>query len=398
MTSNLKIIFSFLFVILSNEKLFSQKTSLEFQHLAKKCSWQNESSIKMAIDYYSKAIELDTNCSVCYEERALRKNRIERNIDSVNDFYRALLLNPNCSNCFTEIAGYQNEVAKKYSEARQNYFNALKVLNCQTPQDYLEQSSIIQNIGYTYNTEFPNDNGRIKGRKAKIAIYDSLIQRFPRTEYFEERAHIKSTILIGDYKGALDDYMLVYNRNKNTNNSESSLENSGLLWSIAICNNEIGNFFEAIQYYNRVIELEKKGNKSSLEGALCRQYYQRGESKMNLEDYRGAIADFKLALSVHKNFPRIMELYTSLGKARLLLGDFQNSLADLNKAIELSNDGTFTLGGNENSPNIDLAYTYYLLGFVKMNLQNKDGACKAWSKSGEFGYSDAYTEIKKNCN
>jgi tetratricopeptide (TPR) repeat protein len=75
-------------------------------------------------------------------------------------------------------------------------------------------------------------------------------------------------------------------------------------------------------------------------------YYNRGLSKANLLDYRGAIADYTLAIKLN---PKLTEAY-------------------LNR------------------------------GIVKNILKDKNGACLDWSKAGELGYKEAYEIIKKYCN
>lgn len=121
---------------------------------------------------------------------------------------------------------------------------------------------------------------------------------------------------------------------------------------------------------------------------------------MKLDDYRGAVKDYQLAISFHSKtrpFPRLIILYNSLARARILLDDYQNALNDLSKALQSENDGVAVISGKEDVTDEDLAFTYYLLGFVKINLNNKEGACQAWSKAGELGNADAYEKIKINC-
>ena len=41
---------------------------------------------------------------------------------------------------------------------------------------------------------------------------------------------------------------------------------------------------------------------------------------------------------------------------------------------------------------------YYIRGFIKLELNNLNGACTDFSKAGELGIMDAYDAIKENCN
>jgi tetratricopeptide (TPR) repeat protein len=381
--------------------VFAQMTSADYLELGEAFSYDNDSSADSAIFYYTKAIELDNNCSECYVRRAWRKHYKDPE-GEVSDYKKALEFDPTCFKCYNGIANYYNYVTEDYKTARQYCYKALKVLDCKSKQDYVEQSSIISTIGITYFLELGENNiGIKKDRQVRLAIWDSLINTNPLPRYYQERGNLRSDDFNGDYRGALEDYMVVYDMYKQ-NNSKSDLiwSYSHLLWSIASSNQELGNYFEAIQYYNKVIELKQKEKNSRLTEDLCKLFYCRANNKMKLDDYRGAIKDYQLAISAHSKtrpFPRLLTLYNSLARARILLDDYQNALTDLNKGIELSNDGVETYSGGEDVTDEDIAFTYYLIGFAKINLKNKDGACKAWSKSGELGNAEAYDAIKKNC-
>lgn len=48
--------------------------------------------------------------------------------------------------------------------------------------------------------------------------------------------------------------------------------------------------------------------------------------------------------------------------------------------------------------NLNPSLSYYYRGLAKLQMGDKPSACKDLSRSGELGNTDAYTEIKKNCN
>ena len=77
----------------------------------------------------------------------------------------------------------------------------------------------------------------------------------------------------------------------------------------------------------------------------AKYYFEQGDAKGNLEDYRGAILDY-------------------------------------NKAIEI---------------NPQYADAYFNRGVVKYILKDTNGACLDWSKAGELGHMEAYDLIKKYC-
>ena len=81
-------------------------------------------------------------------------------------------------------------------------------------------------------------------------------------------------------------------------------------------------------------------------GQTAEEYFERGNSKYGLEDYKGAVADYS-------------------------------------KAIELN-------------PNLSEAYNNR--GISKYMLNQKKSACLDWIKARELGLEVAYKNIKKYCN
>ena len=66
------------------------------------------------------------------------------------------------------------------------------------------------------------------------------------------------------------------------------------------------------------------------------------------------------------------------------LGDLQGAIQDYNKAIELDPDVAPSL--------------YSTMGRAKIELGQKEEGCLDLSKAGEKGYFEAYDLIKKLCN
>jgi tetratricopeptide (TPR) repeat protein len=159
----------------------AQKTSADYLKLGEGCSWDNDSSADRAIFYYTKAIELDSNCFECYTKRALRKQDKEPE-GAFADYKKALEFDSTCLECYDGIADYYNFIAKDHKTSKQYLFRALKILDFKSNLFYLEQSRIISSIGYTYFLELGgNDIGSIKSSHVKLAIWDSLIIDEPLT-------------------------------------------------------------------------------------------------------------------------------------------------------------------------------------------------------------------------
>ncbi len=75
--------------------------------------------------------------------------------------------------------------------------------------------------------------------------------------------------------------------------------------------------------------------------------------------------------------------YYNNGNAKAELQDYRGAIADYNKAIELKPD---------------FAEAYINRGRAKYELKDLDGACLDLSKAGELGHSGAYDLIKQYCN
>lgn len=68
--------------------------------------------------------------------------------------------------------------------------------------------------------------------------------------------------------------------------------------------------------------------------------------------------------------------------AKSRLEDYRGAIVDVNKGINIDPEN---------------AYFYYLRGFSKVKLGEKDSGCLDLSKAGEMGYGDAYDYIKNLC-
>ena len=61
-------------------------------------------------------------------------------------------------------------------------------------------------------------------------------------------------------------------------------------------------------------------------------YFNSGNAKANLKDYRGAILDFNKAIELN---PKLASAYLGRGLAKILLGQKDDGCLDLSKAGEL---------------------------------------------------------------
>ena len=104
-------------------------------------------------------------------------------------------------------------------------------------------------------------------------------------------------------------------------------------------------------------------------------------AKNNLEDYRGAVADYTKVIKID---PNRADAYYFRGLVKWDLEDYRGEIADLTKAIDIETS-------NE-------AKAYFLRGIAKNVLGQLDSGCLDLSKAGELGLGQAYEVIKEKCN
>ena len=107
--------------------------------------------------------------------------------------------------------------------------------------------------------------------------------------------------------------------------------------------------------------------------------YDKGISKINREDYAGAIKEFSAAITLDSTNARA---YHKRGYAKALTQNHAGALVDLNQAIELS-------PGN--------AQSYSDRGTARYNLKDKEGACMDWEQAIKLGFSEAKEMLHEYC-
>ena len=65
----------------------------------------------------------------------------------------------------------------------------------------------------------------------------------------------------------------------------------------------------------------------------AKYYFEQGDAKYDLEDYRGAISDYNKAIELN---PKYADAYFNRGTAKGNLEDHRGAISDYNKAIELN--------------------------------------------------------------
>jgi tetratricopeptide (TPR) repeat protein len=120
---------------------------------------------------------------------------------------------------------------------------------------------------------------------------------------------------------------------------------------------ELEDFKGAIADYDKTIEIDPK---------LALAYYNRGLAKYFLKDFKGAIADFDKAIEINS---KDAGAYFNRGNAKYFLKDFKGAIADYDKAIELDPKD---------------ADVYYNRGDAKGKLKDYEGAIADYDKTIEI--------------
>jgi tetratricopeptide (TPR) repeat protein len=114
-----------------------------------------------------------------------------------------------------------------------------------------------------------------------------------------------------------------------------------------------------------------------------------------LEDYIGALNDYSksIELSLKDTISKkyIGGKYWERGRLKMKMIDFIGALEDFNTGIDLSPPNTEY---NKST----LGHLYFERGILKQKMGDTKSACIDWSRSGEFGRSEAYKKIKEFCN
>jgi tetratricopeptide (TPR) repeat protein len=153
-----------------------------------------------------------------------------------------------------------------------------------------------------------------------------------------------------------------------------------------------GNYKEALEGYTKAI---------SLDSTKLTAITNRASLKIELQDYRGAIND--LTKSIHnierlKAMPYIRDkdgiekedyskyrsdLYSQRANAKLNLKQYNALILDCNKALQINKENK---------------QAFYFRGIAKIELNQKESGCLDLSKAGELGQMEAYEAIKEYCN
>jgi tetratricopeptide (TPR) repeat protein len=161
---------------------------------------------------------------------------------------------------------------------------------------------------------------------------------------------------LGNYRQAIEDFNRVIEIKPDY--AETYL-NRGLAYD------DLGNYRQAIEDFNRVIEIKP---------GFAEAYLNRGLAYNNLGNYRQAIEDYNRAIEIKPGFA---EAYLNRGLAYASLGNYRQAIEDYGRAIEIKPG---------------YAEAYNNRGNVYRNLGNYSQAIEDFNKVIEIkpGFAEAY--------
>lgn len=296
----------------------------------------------LAIDYFTKAIESDQNNGTAYEYRGLSYSKIDDYIKAIDDYSKAILLSPKDpylliyrGNAYASIEkhakaledlsksielaptlmmGYGSRgnvkmIMRKYSEAIEDFSSAIK-------------------YGPSYVDNYI-DRGVCKKH---LKDYKGSMDDFSMAIFFEwknERAYFNRGLLEMDllqYEDAIKDFNICIKLNPTS---------STCYYRRGMCYEELLNYSSALDDFNKSITLKETYN----------TFIERGKVKVFLNDYKGALADFKNCERVAPD-KRDALYYFTLGSIYVGLLEYSEALKAYNTSLAIAENGlTFTRRG-----------------------------------------------------
>ncbi|MGB3654319.1 MAG: tetratricopeptide repeat protein [Rivularia sp. (in: cyanobacteria)] len=198
--------------------------------------------------------------------------------------------------------------------------------------DFSEAFSRLDYPNFLYNRGFCRQ--QLGDMQGAIADYNRTIflrsNQYPdvymgraRTNQYPDaymgRARINTTL--GNYQEAIEDYNFIIESNFNKNKTLKALayHYRGAIYDI------LENYQQAIADANQAIELKHDN--------LEQTYENRGISRYKLGDFQGALTDFTQSIAINPNYYRV---YHSRGFVKSAMGNHQEAIADFTQAIAIN--------------------------------------------------------------
>ncbi|HSP88013.1 MAG TPA: tetratricopeptide repeat protein [Ignavibacteriaceae bacterium] len=129
------------------------------------------------------------------------------------------------------------------------------------------------------------------------------------------------------------------------------------------------------------------------------EYVVKGNNKMLLGDFKGAILEYTKAIMIDPQFPYS---YTSRGAAKMELHDYEGVINDclyalrLHFSLEVESEKKALLKGFKKNSDPNPAYSkiYSMIGTAKLLLGNREEALLDLNSARLLGNTDAYDIMK----
>lgn len=321
----------------------------------------------------------------------LKNQMAEKNYNNVINFCKNSWYENNLTNYFLAMGYYYNQdykTAKKYFkkfdfEPSKTYLDAIKE-NKILPNPFTKQNQKNENVKETRKGVFANKEALVKYvenianlfslKKYKEVINEVNleIQNIP-TDFkygFEFLYGMRgsSNYYLGNYYDAINDFKV------SIQNSEKT--NPNIYYLSALSKSETKDLLGAISDYDKLIEIGVNGKGNLYD--LATVYNNKAYALTNMKKYSEAKILVEEALKMNKSY---WYIWDTKGEIEYNLGNFNQCIEDMNKAISLKQDSN----------------SLFFRGLSYIKLGKTDLGCKDLKKSGELGKKDAYYEINKYC-
>ncbi len=377
-----------------------------------------------ALSDYEKVININPNNVLGYYNRAAVYMQLGNYRDAIYDYNKAIELYPDFANAYLNRS-YAKRETGELREAKEDYDVAQLKINEYRSKMNDSTFSIYADTSKTFNkllaldADFSKQNFRqdlAKERELDMTLkplfrvvagapmnWQTLDKQFfhPQVESLKNAyAEFKAAISNRDHILSSDE--LIGLDSIANERIRSHPDDASSYFEKAIVQGQLKQFTSSLNYYSRAIELDPKD-----------PFLYINRSTINSE-----MVDF--ISSIDNSIQTIVIDNTGGGKTRTKMDvrvyNYEEAIADLNKAVMLSPDLTYTYYNRANlqamssnmpeaiddySKAIQLypyfAEAYFNRGLIQLYLKDTEKGCLDISKAGELGISDAYAIIKKFC-
>ncbi len=342
-----------------------------------------------AQENFNQAIAKRANYSDAYFQKGLLSRHFQKMEDAKNNFNKVVSLNKS----FTKEAHFElGEIyfeEKKYDESLKNY----SIIISSGTGENLKKAYLHRGKCYYYTKQLEksiNDFNNANALQSNDEAYFYLgLNAIETKDWLAAETHFNNAIKLNDKNG---EYYLLRGSVffSQADNPEDKHHHDKLK--------------SALTDYDKALELDDK---------LEEAYYERGEVKMELSDYKGAIADFQTATKID---PSDLDAHYLKAMCNFHYGyekQAKNELEDILRKDSKFVDAIYQLGRIElDEENLAMAIGYFdrlvaigsedsdvylFRAYGRIDLGDKAGACQDFRKADELGNKEAHQKSHKYC-